>query len=80
MLTPELLHQIQLDYTEQWLTYPGVVKIDLRENLLRVLVQDESVEEAMPKTYLHESGYELGIEFVTVARQALIDAAKQQES
>lgn len=79
MLTEELLLEIKSSYAETWLTHPGVISIDLTENLLRVLVQDDSIADSMPKTYLHSSGYEVGIEFMTPARLQAMEDHKAEE-
>lgn len=80
MLTEELLQEIKSAYAETWLTHPGVISIDMHENLLRVLVQDDAVADTMPKTYLHSSGFEVGIEFMTTARVQAMEDYKAEEA
>lgn len=58
----------------------GVLSIDLKENLLRVVVMDESVCANLPSTYFYEpQAFEIGIEYDTTARIAAREAFKREE-
>ena len=79
-MIPEF-EKIKAEFASKYQDIEGILSIDLKENLLRVVVMDESVCSNLPATYFYEpQQFEIGIEYDTTARIAAREAYKQAEA
>lgn len=79
-MIPEF-EKIKAEFASKYQDVEGVLSIDLKENLLRVVVMDESICGSLPTTYVYEpQNFEIGIEYDTTARIAARELYRQAEA
>lgn len=71
--------QLRSDVMADLLSLPGVLKVDFVQNVAHVLVADDADPMELPATYLHESGYEVGISYTNPARLQKMEEHKEIE-
>lgn len=75
--------KIQADFTDLYGKVPGVINIEVNQNLLRVLLTADNIveEENLPATYFCEAQmYEIGIEYDSLPRKTARELYAQKEA